>query len=274
MPQYCCGKFKVKENGMSTTIIKRIKTLYAAVLSACLVATGILLMIACVRIYRIGDRPFTTENIADAFSRIRPIVLVTLALTAVGILLWLFLPSEKKKNKGAMPAKALAARLERKLSPDTCPVPILASIALEKRYRKILRIVTAIACVEAFVPALVYVLNFDHFTMDYNSNIITACMWLLPGALISLGMCLTASFLMSASEQAQLEDVKRGIAARGKTDAPIEEPVRKSGKGLLIVRIAVFAIAVAMIVMGVLNDGMADVLAKAINICTECIGLG
>ena len=32
--------------------------------------------------------------------------------------------------------------------------------------------------------------------------------------------------------------------------------------------------AVALIVLGVMNGGMFDVLVKAINICTECIGLG
>ena len=34
------------------------------------------------------------------------------------------------------------------------------------------------------------------------------------------------------------------------------------------------ATAVALIVLGVMNGGMFDVLVKAINICTECIGLG
>jgi len=39
-------------------------------------------------------------------------------------------------------------------------------------------------------------------------------------------------------------------------------------------RIAVGAIAVAFIIIGITNGGAADVLAKAIAICTECIGLG
>ncbi|MBQ8324841.1 MAG: thioredoxin [Clostridia bacterium] len=33
-------------------------------------------------------------------------------------------------------------------------------------------------------------------------------------------------------------------------------------------------IAVALIVLGRTSGGAADVLTKAINICTECIGLG
>jgi hypothetical protein len=40
------------------------------------------------------------------------------------------------------------------------------------------------------------------------------------------------------------------------------------------VRVVVFAVGVAFIVLGIRNGGMADVLGKAIRICTECIGLG
>ncbi|HIZ24319.1 MAG TPA: thioredoxin [Candidatus Gallimonas intestinigallinarum] len=43
---------------------------------------------------------------------------------------------------------------------------------------------------------------------------------------------------------------------------------------MLIVRIAVFAVAIALIIWGILNGGAGDVLAKAVAICTECIGLG
>ncbi len=37
---------------------------------------------------------------------------------------------------------------------------------------------------------------------------------------------------------------------------------------------ALFCAGVLLIVLGVLNGGALDVLAKAIRICSECIGLG
>lgn len=40
------------------------------------------------------------------------------------------------------------------------------------------------------------------------------------------------------------------------------------------IRLALFIIALAFIVLGILNGGLHDVLVKAIQICTECIGLG
>ena len=36
----------------------------------------------------------------------------------------------------------------------------------------------------------------------------------------------------------------------------------------------VFAVITLLLVAGMLNGGLKDVLIKAINICTECIGLG
>jgi len=33
-------------------------------------------------------------------------------------------------------------------------------------------------------------------------------------------------------------------------------------------------LSVVLIVLGIANGGLWDVLVKAINICTECIGLG
>lgn len=43
---------------------------------------------------------------------------------------------------------------------------------------------------------------------------------------------------------------------------------------LLVTRIAVGVIAITFIIVGACNGGANDVLIKAINICTECIGLG
>ena len=40
------------------------------------------------------------------------------------------------------------------------------------------------------------------------------------------------------------------------------------------VRAALLAAAAALIVPGIINGGLYDVFVKAVNICTECIGLG
>ena len=45
-------------------------------------------------------------------------------------------------------------------------------------------------------------------------------------------------------------------------------------KSIFVARLAVLVLGILFIVLGVMNGGSRDVLVKAINICTECIGLG
>ncbi len=42
----------------------------------------------------------------------------------------------------------------------------------------------------------------------------------------------------------------------------------------VLLRGGLLLLALALIVLGVLNGGLRDVFVKAANICTECIGLG
>ena len=56
---------------------------------------------------------------------------------------------------------------------------------------------------------------------------------------------------------------------------PISFNVNKNEKKIInIARISILVIAVIFIITGIYNGGAEDVFNKAINICTECIGLG
>ncbi|MBQ2701181.1 MAG: thioredoxin [Clostridia bacterium] len=43
---------------------------------------------------------------------------------------------------------------------------------------------------------------------------------------------------------------------------------------LKAVRVGLYILGTALVVLGVINGGLRDVMYKAITICTECIGLG
>ena len=38
--------------------------------------------------------------------------------------------------------------------------------------------------------------------------------------------------------------------------------------------VALLCVSITLIILGILNGGALDVLAKAVRICSECIGLG
>ena len=49
---------------------------------------------------------------------------------------------------------------------------------------------------------------------------------------------------------------------------------RRALRGILYLAAAALVAAGALVILGILNGGLRDVLAKAVKICTECIGLG
>lgn len=53
-----------------------------------------------------------------------------------------------------------------------------------------------------------------------------------------------------------------------------DTPPKLNNKTLLIIKSVVIAIGIVAIIFGAIKGGFADVLTKAVNICTECIGLG
>ena len=59
----------------------------------------------------------------------------------------------------------------------------------------------------------------------------------------------------------------------GKVSAKKAVP-QKTGRREYILRIVILILAVVLIILGVRNGGLDDVLAKGASICTECIGLG
>ena len=43
---------------------------------------------------------------------------------------------------------------------------------------------------------------------------------------------------------------------------------------VLLPRLALLGLALALLILGVAGDGAAGVIAKAVNVCSECVGLG
>jgi hypothetical protein len=66
--------------------------------------------------------------------------------------------------------------------------------------------------------------------------------------------------------------MKEEKAAGTRVQAPAAKTVNE--KALNIFRVVFLIAAVAFIIAGVFNGGASAVLSKAINICTECVGLG
>ena len=118
------------------------------------------------------------------------------------------------------------------------------------------------------VLSLVYLVNQDHFT-SWDLEMVMGQMLVhtLPWIIVAFGAVIAASFVCRRSMEREIALLK-GVSGN-KAPETAEKPSR-----VLYVRIALYALAAVLIVLGINNGGMRDVLIKAINICTECIGLG
>ena len=67
---------------------------------------------------------------------------------------------------------------------------------------------------------------------------------------------------------------KRGKTALAQRDMTDKRDRMADPRVLWGVRAVILAVGILFVVLGILNGGMADVLGKAVRICTECIGLG
>ena len=260
---------------MSDKLKKRIHLIYGTVLSSLLILTGVLLMASCVSVYKLGDRPFTSENISSAFSKIAIPVWVTVGAVITGAVLQLLLPAVDSKPKALRDKKVILSRLQEKLDIQSCHRETIRAINKEQKLRAVLRTVAVILCVISALPAVLYSFNFNNFNENLNASVIAACVWVLPCSFIIMGVCIVLTYLENASYNRQITFVKAALAESKGTGTSQASPRRRANFKILVgFRIALAVAALVFIVMGIFNGGMADVLTKAVNICTECIGLG
>lgn len=95
----------------------------------------------------------------------------------------------------------------------------------------------------------------------------------LPVFLVSLAMTIAGIALGVRDENAD-RPVREAWLLRDLGDIQRFAACQATARGAQYLRAAVFALAAVLIVLGILNGGLEDVLAKGAAICTECIGLG
>lgn len=258
---------------------QHIHRLFGILLSIVIVIAGICLIVACVDIYRSGDQPFSREAVAKAFKPIAIPVYLCLILTIIGFIWELISPISFKKAKSDKPYRLILDRLQESRDMSQCDTTIREAISTEHRKRKQLSIIsTAIICI-ASVIFLIYACNSNNFdNTDINGSMIKA-MWVLVPCMAAAFACgLFCIINNEKSLKAEIDLIKQ-VPVSSKTRSAKEGSLESkntdnSARNTMIIRVVVLAAAVALIMFGYFADGTVDVLTKAINICTECIGLG
>lgn len=255
------------------------------ILSVMLTLSGILLICACVSVYELGGRPFTAENISAAFSRISVPIFITVALSLAAIVLRIVFPMQKKSGKRKIRACDVLAVLEEKLAASNSSAALDSYLSRNALTRRILRIGYALLYPTLCLPSAVYILNFENYTLALEDSVIAAATWLAPIAVLCIAAAVGYSYLDDALTWQRVTAIKEHLEATGAIipGRPVKDVQtalanaatrERTGRGIIAARVSVLVLAIVLISLGIINGGADDVLYKAINICTECIGLG
>lgn len=269
---------------MSKETLHRLRRAYGILLSFLLVITGVLLAVSCVQIYKSGDSPFTRERVATQFARIAVPVWITVAAVVMGGIGDLILSlTSRTSGEGARKITPMRSRsaLYRRLvaSCDLTSAPDVADILTrETKYRRRLSAIALLISAASAAPAVWWVLSPIHFEgEDKTADIRVAAIVVLGATAVAMLAWVLVGLLSARSYDRATATVKSAVAQKRLIRVAKASEALPNGRktaALWSVRGVILVVAVAFIILGVANGGMADVLGKAIRICTECIGLG
>lgn len=264
------GKVCVRTQKQQLMKAKKLHLIYGWVVTALLIAVGIALIASCLSIYHSGDRPYSPTSIAQQFQKISLLVYISLAAVLGGIVLRLALPAEAARPKATPSPWMQLTRQQAKAGSLTSP--FAESAAKEQALRKRIKRIALAAYIILMIYPLRYLLDSSNFTVEnLNSDIVKALAMALLPAVLGLCGCFICRHFCDKSLLREVTVWKDAIAAGAYTTQ-----AQGSSKNIKVntIRTVILVLAAGLIIAGIFNGSAADVLLKAIAICTECIGLG
>lgn len=225
-------------------------------------------------------RPFTREAVLAALSKIDLFFWLWIGFIVVGFVLWEVFPVKERPRKICPDLQY--ARLKLRL-PASAPAGLEEEFGRIRQTERLALGVKTGGYVLLGITALVLIIylcipsNFpgENVTLEVLGMVKVV----LPVAVASAILTGIGAAFVKFSVKKTLPDMQK--ATRGiKTDNAATgfyakaESFLGDKRVILAIRIALAVAAVALIIWGSLNGNARAVFIKAINICTECIGLG
>ena len=265
------------------------RRIYGLCLTVLTVAVAALFIIQIWLLFRATENsPYTVETVSKRFSQIAvPFYLWLIAIVGGGVLSYAF-PEEEETPKALVNTRLLLNRLKCRLPENDGG---MVEVKRENTLRNIVWGVCAALVVTLTAAVLIFLLNGEYtaqFDTEFFKSHVEAekLIKLSPFILAVLCVCAGALYYQSYSLKKELTLVKDAIAESAKRGEKIVKTEKKerafkkkfaflaTEKTVFAVRVAVAAAGLILLVVGICGGGMQEVLTKAINICTQCIGLG
>lgn len=244
-----------------------IHRIFAILISALTVIAGACFIAGCLSIYNSGPSPYTPEAVSETFSKYCIPIYSCAVFVFLGIIIDIFLPDSRKNAPFPRQPQHIIERLTKKRDILNSGAEIQKQINDLRKKRKSLQLLClAISAICAAV-FLGYSFNRNLFYREtINETIIKAMIVLIPCFAVAAVFMIFVSYKCIGLMEAEAELLKQCP----EKDSEVTQVNSYAG----IIRSILLILAVAILVYGIVSGGTADVLTKAKNICTECIGLG
>ena len=146
---------------------------------------------------------------------------------------------------------------------------------LERDYRRLVRLIGGLCAAALLLPVFACLLDGARFSSwDLETVMGDLLRWALPPLAAAFALGMICARLEGRSFIREREALRERLRRDGKGELSPDRVRPRTVQASAWLRWALFVLAAAMIGLGIFNGGLNDVLVKAINICTECIGLG
>ena len=253
---------------------KLLNKIFLIIVSAQTLLMSSLFIVQVLRIYYGNNGTFTREICSEYLLQILPIIILWFIIILASYIY--FYNQKKTMNEVAKTTNVQKLHNLELMCPDYNENLKEEYSLLEKykKNRKIAWIINIAILVICSIMGLLYLLNVEHFKADGDlmEQAIQMGVHLLPWVVIAFISLIVCTLYEESSSKQSIEVIKLIMKTNGRKT--LKSVVKSNQLKLNIARISILVIAVIFIISGILNGGVADVLQKAINICTECIGLG
>ena len=250
-------------------IIKYITAVFSFVMFICFI-------VQLSRIYFSSLKPLYSRDLVIGYLlQILPVIIIHILVIIIAFIFSL-LVKEQKDYYVKTTNEAKLKILERRFNDNCSNNTNYKSLMKIHNKKKIAIVISLLLYLICLIMTSLYLFNPNHFIYngDINGQIIDMLIHISPWLVIALLTLIIYTYYINYLAKIGLSYAKSILKEEGISKSIKFKKIAHEKLILNIVRLSIIVIAVTLIIIGVVAGEPQRVYQKAINICTECIGLG